>query len=435
MTPIDSLRSRLSRSDLALACWSTIAAFGAYFCMYGFRKPFTAAAFADDSWWGLSEKVVLVTSQVLGYMLAKFLGIKIVAEINPARRAFGILLALGSAELALLCFGITRGPLAYLSFFANGLALGFVFGLVLGYLEGRRHTEALTAGLCASFILADGVTKSIGTWLLQNGVTERWMPFAAGVLFIPPLLVFVWMLTQIPPPSPADELLRSARAPMFASDRRSFFFRYQGGLLGLLFFYLFITILRTLRADFAPELWRALGTPIIPGLFTRSELLIALAVLAFNGLSILVKDNQRAFFNALGLSLAGIALAAVALLGLSLNLLGGFTFMVLLGLGLYLPYVAIHTTFFERLIAMTRERGNIGYFMYLADSIAYLGYVCVMLGKGLLRPDTNFLRFYSFAAWIGLGLSTLFLLLAWNRFASYRTAARVPAPASLPAVP
>jgi Family of unknown function (DUF5690) len=35
-----------------------------------------------------------------------------------------------------------------------------VFGLILGFLEGRRHTEALTAGLCASFILADGTSKS-----------------------------------------------------------------------------------------------------------------------------------------------------------------------------------------------------------------------------------------------------------------------------------
>ena len=73
-----------------------------------------------------------------------------------------------------------------------------VFGLVLGFLEGRRNTEALTAGLCASFILADGVTKSVGAWLLNQGVSERWMPGVAGLLFLPPLLVFVWMLTRIP---------------------------------------------------------------------------------------------------------------------------------------------------------------------------------------------------------------------------------------------
>ena len=37
-----------------------------------------------------------------------------------------------------------------------------VFGLVLGFLEGRQTTELLAAGLCASFILADGIMKSVG---------------------------------------------------------------------------------------------------------------------------------------------------------------------------------------------------------------------------------------------------------------------------------
>ena len=37
-----------------------------------------------------------------------------------------------------------------------------VFGLVLGFLEGRRMNECMAAGLCASFILADGFTKSVG---------------------------------------------------------------------------------------------------------------------------------------------------------------------------------------------------------------------------------------------------------------------------------
>ena len=92
-----------------------------------------------------------------------------------------------------------------------------VFGLVLGFLEGRRDTEARMAGLCASFILADGATKSVGTWLLQQGVSERWMPATAGLMFVPPLLFFVWMLTRIPPPDEQDVALRSQRSPMSRS--------------------------------------------------------------------------------------------------------------------------------------------------------------------------------------------------------------------------
>ena len=53
--------------------------------------------------------------------------------------------------------------------------------------------------------------------------------------------------------------------------------------------------------------------------------------------------------------------------------LGAFPFMVLTGLGLYLPYVLVHTTLFERLMAVTRDGGTLGFLMYLADSAGYLG--------------------------------------------------------------
>ena len=31
----------------SLSAWCVVAAFGAYFCMYAFRKPFTAGAYAE----------------------------------------------------------------------------------------------------------------------------------------------------------------------------------------------------------------------------------------------------------------------------------------------------------------------------------------------------------------------------------------------------
>jgi hypothetical protein len=37
--------------------------------------------------WGVGYKTVLVTAQVLGYTLSKFFGIKVVAEVQPHRRA------------------------------------------------------------------------------------------------------------------------------------------------------------------------------------------------------------------------------------------------------------------------------------------------------------------------------------------------------------
>ncbi len=174
------------RSPLAWAVWSAAAAFGAYFCMYAFRKPFTAATYSGGLVWGIGEKTALVTAQVLGYTLSKVIGIRVVAEMSPEKRAAAILVLIAMAEAALVLFAVAPSPLHVACLFLNGLPLGMVFGMVLGFLEGRRLTEALTAGLCASFILADGVTKSVGTWLLQNGVTERWMPALAGLVLRAP---------------------------------------------------------------------------------------------------------------------------------------------------------------------------------------------------------------------------------------------------------
>jgi hypothetical protein len=154
----------LSRPGV-LAAWCVAAAFGTYACMYGFRKPFTAATF-DGTQWGASLKVWLVTAQVLGYTVSKFIGIKVVSEMTASRRAVVLVCLILAAQAALLAFAVTPAPYNAFWLFCNGLPLGMVFGLVLGFLEGRRMTEFFVAGLCASFILADGVAKSVGSTLL-----------------------------------------------------------------------------------------------------------------------------------------------------------------------------------------------------------------------------------------------------------------------------
>jgi len=293
---------------LALSAWCVVAAFGTYFCMYAFRKPFTAAGFQDVVVWGVGYKTVLVTAQVLGYTLSKFLGIKVVAEAPPHRRA-GLLLGLvAAAEAALLLFALTPAPFNLVWLFCNGVPLGMVFGLVLGFLEGRRHTEALTAGLCGSFIVADGVAKSAGAALLQAGVSEYWMPALAGLLFAPPLLLFTWMLTRIPQPSRQDVAARSERSPMDGSQRRDFFRRYAPGLSLLVLVYLLITILRSVRADFAPEIWAGLQKAVPPDIFTWSEVAVAAGVLVLSGSAVFIQANRRAFFFGLSLAVGGAVL-------------------------------------------------------------------------------------------------------------------------------
>jgi hypothetical protein len=399
--------------------WTVIAAFGTYFCMYGFRKPFTTIADEPGQALvlGLSFKVVLVVSQTLGYMVSKFIGIKVISEMPPHRRAMAILVLIGLAELALVGFGLVPRPWNAICLFFNGLPLGMVFGLVLGFLEGRRATEALAAGLCTSFILADGVTKSVGSWLLAAQVPAFWMPSLAGLLFAAPLLIFVLMLMRIPPPTSHDVAERAERSTLTRDERWSLFGRYWFGLTAIVVIYLLISILRSIRSDFAPELWAGLGMAAPPAIFSQSEMFVALGVLLVNGLLVMIRNNRTAFFASLGVCGAGLVLLLSALVAWQNGSLSGFPFMVLVGLGFYLPYVAVHTTVFERFLAMTRERGNLGFLMYVADSIGYLGVVGVLLSKNLLKVEGTFMHFFLTICWIGAGLSILFLLTSWIYFA------------------
>ncbi|HEY2786562.1 MAG TPA: DUF5690 family protein [Fimbriiglobus sp.] len=417
-------RSGPSLRGLSVSSWSVVAAFGCYFCMYLFRKPFTAARFEDGTLWGVGLKTIFVIAQVAGYTTSKFIGIRVVAQVRPHRRVFMLLGLVGLAELALVLFAVTPPPYNAVWLIGNGLSLGMVYGMVLGFLEGRRHTEALTAGLCTSFIVAGGVAKSVGTELLEKGVSEYLMPAAAGLLFAAPFLFFVWMLSRIPPPSAADVAARTERVPMSATDRWAFFCRYAIGLTLLVLMFLLITILRSVRDDFAPEIWSGLHEKISPGLYARSETLVAVFVLLLNGSVVFVRNNRNAFFFAMAVAIGGVLLIAAALLALRAGVLSPFAFMVLHGLGVYLPYIAVHTTIFERLIAMTRDRGTIGYLMYLADSFGYLGYVVVLLTRNLTGFGTgdNFLGFFVGLSWGIVGLCLVSLIPCWWYFAVHPAA-------------
>jgi len=415
-TTSEASTKRPMSSDFQIAVWAIIAAFGCYFSMYGFRKPFTAASYQPTFFLGIDYKTVLVTAQVIGYTLSKFIGIRVIAEMQPERRSTAILWLIGTAWVALLLFAVVPRPWNFVCLFFNGLPLGMVFGLVLGFLEGRRLTEALAAALCASFILADGVTKTIGSWLLQLGVAEDWMPATAGGIYLVPLVGFVWMLRQIPPPHAEDVAARAARTTMGQQARWSMLSRYGLGLLLLSVTYLLVTISRSIRADFQPEIWESLGGIADAGVFTRTELWVTLGVTLVNGASILIRDNRLAFAMALLTCVLGFLITVTALWGLQQGTISGFTFMVLTGLGLYFPYVAFHTTIFERLLAMTRDVGNIGFLMYVVDATGYLGYVGVMIARKFTGIQTDVLQLLIQVSWVTVWVGVICLLGAFAFF-------------------
>src|ERR1700761_141750 len=115
--------------------WVLVAAFGTYFCMYGFRKPYTAATYTNAVYFGINYKFLLIIAQTIGYVIAKWVGIKIVSEIKREQRIAAIIGFIAFAELMLLLFGLVPRPWNMVCLLLNGLSLGVIFGLVLGFLE------------------------------------------------------------------------------------------------------------------------------------------------------------------------------------------------------------------------------------------------------------------------------------------------------------
>jgi MFS family permease len=387
----------------AFNTYAIVAAFGAYFCMYGFRKPFSVGLFDSGvDLFGLtvSEKSVLIVAQAFGYMLSKFLGIKVVSELAATRRAIAIIVFIALAEISLLFFAVTPTPWRALLLFANGLPLGMIWGLVFGFLEGRRSSELLGAGLSASFIVASGAVKSVGKALMGAGVSEDWMPFATGLVFFVPLLLFVYLLRALPPPTAEDEALRVRRAPMDGKARVRFFVALWPGLVSLTFLYMLLTAYRDFRDNFAREIWDAIGYEDTPSIFTVSEIVVAFAVLVPLALVMRVRDNRRALFVIHALILAGVVLVGASTLLFSAGLLDPAAWMILVGIGLYLGYVPFNCILFDRLVASVGIVATAGFLIYVADAFGYLGSVALLSYKELAEPELSWLEFFTTMSYV-----------------------------------
>jgi hypothetical protein len=113
----------LVKTPLLSVCLMSFSAFVIYSCMYGFRKPYTAATYTNVFFLGISYKVCLVIAQVIGYMISKFIGIRFISAMQPAKRAYFIVLFIGIAWLSLLGFAIIPAPYNIICMFLNGLPI------------------------------------------------------------------------------------------------------------------------------------------------------------------------------------------------------------------------------------------------------------------------------------------------------------------------
>lgn len=394
--PTHKLTAWLSQqSTLTFALYAISAAFSCYFCMYAFRKPFTAVAYeGSPTLFGLDYKIALILAQLFGYTASKFLGVKIISELNPKHRPLALVALIAIAELSLVGFALTPPEWGPLWLFINGLPLGMIWGLVFGFLEGRQLTEVLGAGLSASYILASGVVKSAGRGVMTWGIDERWMPATTGLMFLAPFALCVYLLWRLPPPSAEDEAKRTKRAPMDGASRWAFFKDSALGLTLLTGLYVMLTAYRDFRDNFAPELWSALGYGDTPEIFAYSELPVAFGVLLALALLVRIQDNFKAMIVVHWVMLFGCALIGGSTYLNQIGWMSGTAWMITVGLGAYLAYVPYGSMLFDRLIAAVGFVGTAGFMIYVTDAFGYLGSIGINLYKNFGSGELSWLSFF-----------------------------------------
>ncbi|MBL7872035.1 MAG: hypothetical protein JNM78_10515 [Cyclobacteriaceae bacterium] len=379
--------------------WFTIyasaVAFCLYTCVYAFRKTFAVATFEGVEFVGMSYKVWLVTSQVMGYALSKFIGITVVAELKVQWRMIGIFIMVLIAGIAWLLFAFVPAPYNIIFLFMNGLPLGMVWGMVFSYLEGRRMTEVLGAALSVSFIFSAGLCRSVGALTMQFlGTSEYWMPFVTCCLFALPFLFFLLLLDQLPPPSLQDEELRTKRNPMNREERKRFLTTFFPGIVLFVIAYTLLTAFRDFRDNFSSEIWTSLGVVNDPSIYTSTEIPVSIFVLICMGSLMLIKNNKLALMINHAIIIFGLLLIGIANFLFEQLLINASVWMVLIGTGLYLGYVPFNSILFDRLLAAFRYAGTVGFIMYISDSFGYLGSVGVLLFKEFGYANLSWLSFF-----------------------------------------
>ncbi len=378
-----------------LTVYASISAFGLYTCIYAFRKTFSVATFEDIVFLNISYKVWLVTFQVGGYALSKFIGIKVISELRSPSRAGGILLMVSIAAVSWFLFGLIPSPYNIVCLFFSGLPLGLVWGMVFSYLEGRRMTEVLGISLSVSFIFSAGLCRTVGSLVMENfGSSEYWMPFVTSCLFLVPLLLFLFLLDKLPPPGTEDEKFRTKRIPMHGEQRYHFLMTFFPGIILFIIAYMLLTTFRDFRDNFSAEIWAAVSDTHNSSIYTTTEVVVSLLVLTCMGGLILIRNNHQALTMNHVIIIAGFMLIGLANFLFENTRINASTWMILIGTGLYMGYIPFNSIFFDRLLATFKYTGTVGFIMYLADAFGYLGSISVLYVKEFVGIQVGWLTFF-----------------------------------------
>ena len=162
-----NIKKRLSDAPtFVLALYAAIVIFLTYTCCYAYRRPFTAGIYAEETFAGFDLKILYVLAQIMGFAVSKFLGTRFLPSLPSNKRIHCLAGMLTFCEFTWLGFAIFPEVLKLICVFLSGIPLGLTWGLLFSLVEGRRISEVLNVGLSTALILASGLVKSLGQFVL-----------------------------------------------------------------------------------------------------------------------------------------------------------------------------------------------------------------------------------------------------------------------------
>ena len=395
-------------SDILFILWAGGAALLSYSLVYALRKPFTAAEFEGLAFCGMDYKIAVTVVQILGYLLAKFLGIKIISELRRESRLGFILLSVGIAETALVFFAVLPVPWNVLAMFFNGLALGCMWGVIFSFIEGRRVTDLLASLLGISMVVSSGTAKSVGLYVMSHfHVSEFWMPALIGAFAFPLLCFMGWMMTKFPAPTAEDIAARTKRVTLNGQQRWQLFAKFMPLLLMLFGANLLLTVQRDIKEDFIVCIIDV--DSVSSWAFAYLDSIATIVLLGASALLSAIGNHLRAL--CLILIFATIGMGTIAFLGAEAESLDMpvTAWLFLQTFCIDIAYLSFQTIFFERFIACFKVKGNVGFFIITIDFIGYLGTLAILSYKEFMAPHIDWAPFYnSMSVFVGIACCLAF---------------------------
>lgn len=360
------------RQHIITAILLGLTTFCLYTFMYAVRKPFSALTYENILVWGINVKIWMVLAQLLGYTLSKFYGIRLLGKIKREDRSIYLVCILSLATVPLFLLQHLPTPTWPLLMFFNGFPLGLVWGIVFSYVEGRKYTEFIGAMLACTFVFSSGWVKSFGLYLQRNlELNINQVPFFTAIIALIAAAIVIFILEKLPPPNSEDKLLRNDRKPLNPIEQRRFLRDHGSILIPFVIIYGIFTIMRDFRDNFSAEMLTENGA-YSSDVFINMELKVSLVLLCLVPLFSWIKNHQIALNTTTFSIILGILTSLTATFLFIQHQISIIGLLMFTGGGFYLGYILINISVMDRIVGFSRESGNSGFLIYIADSVGYL---------------------------------------------------------------